>query len=71
MKGVEMKTPERDYTTIKSNIIHTETCPKCGRKGLRRHYPDESFDLIIHKSRLNGFLWDVIDSCIINPKKEK
>ena len=45
-----------------------EICPKCGRTGERRHYPSETFDLIIHRKELQGIFWNVADSCTI--KKE-
>ena len=64
-----MNTPERDFTTMKSKLMPTEVCPKCGRMGVRRHYPKGDFDLISHKAKLCGIFWEVTDSCII--KKEK
>ena len=46
-------------------------CPKCGKTGLLRHYPEATFDLVIHKLKLQGIFWDVTQSCIVKHKEIK
>ena len=62
----------KDYTMGKHpDFLNIIRCPKCGRLGELRHYPNEKFDLVIHKKELYGIFWEVTDSCDIRKDQSK
>lgn len=50
-----------DYTRKRSLPV----CPTCGRHGVEHRYPKESFDLFEHKSRYEGWCFNMTDTCAV------